>query len=141
MNLPELLISLYGNTLYPLKLIGKKYQVSLSQLLCIHSIPLDGITQTQLAHFLSLDISTLSRNLDKLEIKNIIVKKSVKHDNRFCKIFLTHYGEELFQNILEDFSKYIKELSLSNSNMEIQVIIDSLTNLNWNILKTKSNNV
>ena len=141
MNLPELLISLCGNTLYPLKLIGKKYHISLSQLLCIHSIPIDGVTQTQLADLLSLDVSTLSRNLDKLEMKDIIVKQSVKHDNRFCKIFLTKYGQELFQNILADFTKYIRGLSLSNSNIEIQLIIDSLENLNWNILKTKSNNV
>ena len=141
MNLPELLISLYGNTLYPLKLIGKRYRVSLSQILCINSIPIDGITQTQLAVLLSLDVSTLSRNLDKLEIKNIIVKKSVKVDHRFCTIFLTDFGQDLFQNILEDFSIYIKQLDLSNSNIEMQVIVDSLENLNWNILKTKSNYV
>ena len=141
MNLPELLISLYSNTLYPLKLIGKRYKVSLSQLLCIHSIPIDGITQTQLANLLSLDVSTLSRNLDKLEIKDIIVKKSIKEDHRFCTIFLTNYGQKLFQNILEDFSIYIKQLNLSNSNIEMQVIIDNLENLNWNILKSKSNHV
>ena len=108
MNIPELLISLYTNTLYPLKLIGKKYNVSLSQLLCINSIPIDGITQTQLADLLVLDVSTLSRNLNKLELKDIVVKKSVKNDARFCKIFLTDFGQELFQNILEDFSIYIK---------------------------------
>ena len=141
MNIPELLISLYTNTLYPLKLIGKKYNVSLSQLLCINSIPIDGITQTQLADLLVLDVSTLSRNLNKLELKDIVVKKSVKNDARFCKIFLTDFGQELFQNILEDFSIYIKQLHLSNSSIEIQGIIDTLANLNWNILKTKSNHV
>ena len=75
MNISELLITLHINTLYTLKLIASKNTLSLQQVLCIYSIPLDGITQTNLADSLYIKISTLSRNLDKLESQNIIIKK------------------------------------------------------------------
>ena len=141
MNIPELLITLHINTLHSLKLIAKKNKLSIQQVLCIYSIPLDGITQTNLAESLSVEISTLSRNLDKLAYQNIIIKKSITDDNRFLKIFLTNQGLHLFANILSDLKDYTQNLHLDTEAEDIQSITDSLINLNWHILKHNTKHV
>ena len=142
MNISELLITLHINTLYAIKLVASKNKLSLQQVLCIYSIPLDGITQTNLADSLSVKISTLSRNLDKLESQNIIIKRPVKHDNRFSKIFLTNHGLNLFTAILSDLNDYTnKNLYLTTKSDDIQSITDSLLALNWSILQDKTQHV
>ena len=141
MNIPELLISLHINTLHSLRLIAKKNKLSIQQVLCVYSIPLDGITQTNLANSLSIDVSTLSRNLNKLEEQSIIIRECLQSDERFFKIFLTTYGKDLFQSILNDLTSYIKTLQLSTASNDTQNIVDSLLNLNWHMLKDKTNNV
>ena len=135
MNIPELLITLHINMLHPLRGIAKKNQLSIQQILCIYSIPLDGITQKSLADFLSIDISTLSRNLRKLEQQNIITKHAVKDDNRFVKIYLSDYGINIFNNILYELTNYIERLNLDTDSNDMQSIIDSLLQLNWHFLK------
>ena len=137
MNIPELLISLHINTLHSLKLIAKKNKLSVPQVLCIYSIPREGITQTSLANSLSVDVSTLSRNLRKLKLQNIIIKCPLKHDDRFLKIFLSDYGIDLFNSILYDLTCYAKNLNLETESDDLQHIIDSLLKLNWQILKNK----
>ena len=141
MNISELLITLHVNMLHPLKLIAKKNKLSIQQVLCIYSIPLGGITQTSLAEFLSVDVSTLSRNLKKLELQNIIIKCSVKEDDRFFKIYLSDYGIDLFNNILYDLTCYVENLNLDTDSNDFQHIIDNLLNLNWHILKNKTQDV
>ena len=137
MNVSELLINLHINILYFLRLIAKKLQLSIQQLLCIYSIPVDGITQTHLAHALSIVVSTLSRNLDKLLLLNIIVKRSVPTDERFIKIFLTSYGKTIFKHIIHDFNVQCKNMDLMDNSIDNQSITDNLSQLNWNILTNK----
>ena len=141
MNIPELLITLHINTLHSLRLIAKKNQLSIPQILCVYSIPLEGITQTNLANCLSIDVSTLSRNLNKLESRNIIIKNSIENDDRFLKICLTNYGILLFEAILSDLTDYTKKLNLDTELNDSQHIIDSLLKLNWHILKHKTSDV
>mgnify|MGYP000311802352 CR=1 FL=1 len=77
MKLSELLIELHINYLSPIRKVGASNNITTSQLLCLISIPYNGISQADLARKLSLDISTLSRNLDKLVNKSIIIKKAI----------------------------------------------------------------
>ena len=141
MNIPELLITLHINTLHSLKLVAKKNQLSVQQVLCIYLIPLEGITQTSLAGSLSIDVSTLSRNLRKLELQNIIIKSSIEGDDRFLKICLSNYGIDLFNSILSDLTHYAENLNLDTESNNSQYIIESLLKLNWHILKNKTQDV
>ena len=75
MNLGELIIKLHRNILYEIKYVAKLYEITTSQFLCIISIPYEGISQTNLANKLSVDISTLSRNLDKLCSKKLWIRQ------------------------------------------------------------------
>ena len=75
MNIAELILTLHNNTLNPIRRIAKESSISTSQLLCIVSIPTNGINQTNLAALLSIDLSTLSRNLNHLINKKVVIKK------------------------------------------------------------------
>ena len=95
MNLGELIVKLHRNISYEIKYVAKLNKITTSQFLCIISIPYDGISQTNLANKLSVDISTLSRNLDKLCKKKILKKVTDYPDKRITKIFLTKTGNSL----------------------------------------------
>ena len=89
MNLVEISSNFCINYLAFIRRIGKKLNLTQSQALCLNAIPFNGISQSALARKLSIDISTLSRNLDKLLISNIINKQESSFDRRSFKILLT----------------------------------------------------
>ena len=109
--------------------------MTLSQLLCIVSIPYDGISQTELANKLSLDISTLSRNLNNLINKDIIVKNQDLLDGRAYNIALTSNGNKLYKNIYldinEEFYKILNQLDIHDT----ESLSLGVENLNWLFVK------
>ena len=88
------------NYLHSIKKIANLLSLTQSQILCIKSIPYDGIMQNQLANKLSLDISTLSRNLDKLKFLKIIDKITSSTDQRASIITLTKKGKNIYNQII-----------------------------------------
>ena len=135
MNLAELIIDSHIKVLNPIKLIAKKYNISISQLFCIYSIPYDGISQKELADNLSLDISTLSRNLNNLISKKLIIKKKSTFDIRTNIIFLTPLGEQVNTSIINDINSYFSDINLLYDENVIELLINSLSQLNWFLIK------
>ena len=76
-----------------------------------------------------------------MELQNIIIKSSIKGDDRFLNIHLTNYGTTLFRSILLDLTCYTEKLNLDKDPDNIQHILDSLLKLNWHILKYKTQDV
>ena len=137
MNLGELIAKLHRNILFELKQVAKLYNLTMSQFLCIISIPYEGISQTHLANKLSVDISTLSRNLDKLYKKKILKKVIDYPDKRVTKIFLTVEGNTLNIELLNHLNNNLSYLI--NDNTIHQILIDQLSELNWQLLQHQSN--
>ena len=135
MNLSELLTNLHINYISILKSVASNYNISISQLLCILSIPYDGINQSALSQKLSIDLSTLSRNLDKLIVKNILVKEGSKYDKRSHVIKLTQLGETLYEDITAKLSQSINEINEVLEYDQIEPLINSITLLNWYLSK------
>jgi len=131
MNFGELIIELHRNSLYELKKITKKHDITISQLLCIVSIPYDGITQSSLTKKLSLDISTLSRNLEKLLKRKILIKELHVKDRRMSKIYLTQMGKKINLNIISTFNHNLINFNNTFDEKEFQNVLESLTQLNW----------
>ena len=142
MNLAELIADLYTNLLFVIKKIAKRNDISSSQLLCIYAIPSEGITQSELAKILCLDLSTLSRNLDKLISKNIVNKANSSSDNRKQNIFLTDDGEKLYIEILNDLNQTLNTLySFSDNSDDFDTILNSISQFNWFLCKKRYKNV
>ena len=135
MKLSELILDLHINSIKPIRKVALSYNLTLSQLLCIVSIPYDGISQTELANKLSLDISTLSRNLNNLINKDIIVKNKDSLDGRAYNISLTSNGNKLYKNIYldinEEFYKILNQLDVHDT----ESLSLGVENLNWLFIK------
>ena len=104
-----------------------------SQALCICSIPFEGLSQSELSKKLSIDLSTLSRNLDRLIDKNIIKKKISGIDKRSYRINLTAKGNELQKKINSVIFIQLKECFQSISIEESNQFEEILNKLNWQL--------
>ena len=102
-----------------------------AQALCICAIPFEGLSQSNLSRKLSIDLSTLSRNLDKLIKKNIIIKKISGLDKRSYKISLTNEGIELHRKFNFKISKELKRCFQSLTLEENNKLKEILNKLNW----------
>ena len=79
MNLSEQSTDFFKNYLRLFRKNITQYNLTESQALCLISIPFNGISQTRLSHNLSLNISTVSRNLSHLIKVDLIIKKKSNH--------------------------------------------------------------
>ena len=140
MNLAELTIALHSNTLFPIRKIAREYSISSAQLLCLVSIPSEGINQTNLASLLSIDLSTLSRNLKHLINKNVITKQRIQSDNRSYHIVLTNDGVSLCKKVYEDLESYFHDIHLLLNDQEIEQTLSTLSQFNWMLFKKKLDN-
>ena len=133
MNIIENSIDFCINFLAVIRKIATKLHLTPSQVLCIYAIPFNGISQSDLAIKLSIDISTLSRNLDKLIKLNIISKKGSLLDRRSYKISLTDKGEELYNNFILTIKN---KLNRSYNKLELEEydqFEEILNKLNWQL--------
>ena len=80
---------------------------------------------------MSLDISTLSRNLEKLISKKLIIKRKLSQDKRAYKISLSDNGKELYQNINFNLNILYQSIYLKLENEEIAQFKEILIKLNW----------
>ena len=131
MELTELTLNFHTNYLNLMRKISSQYQISVSQLLCIMSIPYKGIQQIELAKILSLDVSTLSRNLDKLITKELILKKKVQLDQRAYRVSLSNKGKQLYEDIMLNINSLYQSVYLELDDMEIEQFKEILIKLNW----------
>jgi DNA-binding MarR family transcriptional regulator len=131
MELTELTLNFHTNYLNLMRKISSQNQISVSQLLCIVSIPYKGIQQIELAKNLSLDVSTLSRNLDKLIIKELIIKKKAQLDQRAYRVSLSNKGKQLYEDIMLNINSLYQSVYLELDDMEIEQFKEILIKLNW----------
>jgi len=101
MNIPELLANL--TTHYNAILRQRSSQLSLTASQAFHllSIPVDGISMSGLANRLGLDTSTLTRNIQKLEMLDLVRRGQNRRDKRVVIIGLTKKGGEVVCTIEE----------------------------------------
>ena len=131
MELTELTLNFHTNYLNLMRQISSKHQISISQLLCVISIPYKGIQQIELAKILSLDVSTLSRNLDKLIAKELIIKKKTHLDRRAYQISLSSEGKQLYEDIMLNINTLYQSIYLKLDDVEIEQFKEILIKLNW----------
>ena len=119
------------NYLSYIKKTASLFHISCSQALCLNAIPFDGISQSKLANKLSVDLSTLSRNLDKLIKLNLIHKKVLRMDKRSYKITLSSDGKILFQKFNDTLYAELKNIYADLNIDDINQIEELLNKLNW----------
>ena len=134
-NLSELSLQYFAL----LRQISSKYELTLSQSLILLSTPFDGITISELSDKLGIDISTMTRNIQRIEKKKLLQRNQNPNDKRSIKIELSKRGSTLAESINLEISnniqKIINQYDLNTSNQ----IKNNLENLSWDMYLFRKN--
>ena len=135
MQYSEFLFELFYNlkALYQKNL--KFPNISFQQILAILIIDKSAVEMSYLSKKLGIDNSTVTRLVDGLEEKKLVIRERDESDNRVVKVFLTKHGEKVYNSIelqLEKIGYSIERQFDANSKGEI---IESSISLNWAIIK------
>jgi len=116
---------------------NKDLSLSLSQVIVLSSIPVDGITMSNLSHRIGVDNSTLTRLIGILEHKGLVERRKNKNDRRSKLVNLTKVGENNIKVIEENTLNFSEKVLKSFSQSEKSSFRDVLSKLHWNISKYK----
>ena len=84
--------------------LSSKFELTLSQTFILLSIPFDGVTVSDLSEKLGIDISTMTRNIQRVEKKKLIKRLPNPNDKRSIKLFLSKRGSTLNNSINSEIS-------------------------------------
>ena len=82
MNLAEYLSDISLNYFSLLRRLSSKYDLTLSQSLLLLYVPYDGISVSDLSEKLGVDISTMTRNIQRIDKQGLIERKPNENDKR-----------------------------------------------------------
>ena len=119
---------------------NKHLSLSLSQVVVLSSIPVDGITMSNLSHRIGVDNSTLTRLVGILEHKGLVERRKNKNDRRSKLVNLTKVGEHNIKVIEENTLNLSEKVLTSFSQAEKVSLKDVLNKLHWDISKYKYSN-
>ncbi|MHA7056326.1 MarR family winged helix-turn-helix transcriptional regulator [Aquimarina sp. M1] len=86
----------------------------------------DGQPQNDLAFITHRDKTSMTRLVNTMESKNLVVRKSDKNDRRVNRIFLTDYGKEVIEKVTPIMYDLIPAVQESLSDEEIENLIGTL---------------
>lgn len=119
---------------------NKHLSLSLSQVVVLSSIPVDGITMSNLSHRIGVDNSTLTRLIGILEHKGLVERRKNKNDRRSKLVNLTKVGENNIKVIEENTLNLSEKVLTSFSQTEKASLKNVLNKLHWDISKYKYSN-
>ena len=134
-NLSELSIQYFSLV----RQLSSKFELTLSQTLIILSIPFDGVTISDLSEKLGIDISTMTRNIQRIEKKNLVKRLPNPDDKRSIKLFLSQRGVTLSNSLNLEISTSLDSI-LDKYDLKISnQIKNNLENLSWDLYLYRQN--
>ena len=137
MEIAELLKQLLIDLQSVFRKNNKDLPLSLSQVMVISSIPMEGINMTSLSQRLGVDNSTLTRLIDILEENGLVQKKRNTNDRRSRLIYLSNIGEENVKLIELNTDRFVDEILKNTPSADRTIIKDSLNILHWAVIRYK----
>ena len=119
------------NYLICLRKIANQFHISQSQAVCLNLIPSQGISQADLAKKLSLDISTLSRNLNHLIKLNLVNKQISQIDKRSYRINLSNKGLQFYKLFNIAIQNHLEIIYTGINLDEKEQLTEILNKINW----------
>ena len=110
--------------------ISKKYHITLSQALILFNIPTNGTPMSKLALRLGLDPSTVTRNIEKLEKRNLLYREKSTLDTRVINVYKSNEGSKIINDVEKTVNSILIQSSQNTSELKDEIQI-----LNWNIEK------
>ena len=139
MQLGELLSSLLVNLQALIKREVNLGRASFPKIIALSIIPHDGLEMSVLAKRIGIDNSTATRLVIGMEEAGWVNRESHSNDKRVTQVFLTKRGYSLQSELEEQFALIGKVVEESLNPSDKVNISDSLSSLNWVLLKLISN--
>mgnify|MGYP000485976772 FL=1 len=139
MQLGELLSSLLVNLQALIKREVNLGRASFPKIIALSIIPHDGLEMSVLAKRIGIDNSTATRLVIGMEEAGWVNRESHSNDKRVTQVFLTKRGYSLQSELEEQFALIGKVVEESLNPSDKVNISDSLSSLNWALLKLVAN--
>ena len=139
MQLGELLSSLLINLQALIKREVNLGRASFPKIIALSIIPPDGLEMSALARRMGIDNSTATRLVIGMEVAGWVNRQSNLNDKRVTQVFLTRKGYSLQSDLEEQFALIGKVVEESLNPSDKVDISDSLSSLNWVLLKLIAN--
>ncbi|MCS5623798.1 MAG: MarR family transcriptional regulator [Candidatus Marinimicrobia bacterium] len=94
----------------------------------------EGIAQKDIAEYCGKDKTSITKIINTLEKKNLVVRVADQIDHRVKRIVLSNKGKELFLNALPVMEETRDELRSGISDKEIESLITVLTKVYRNLI-------
>ena len=135
----ELLSSLFINLQALIRKEVNLGRASFPKIIALSIIPPDGLEMSALAKKMGIDNSTATRLVIGMELAGWVNRQQNSHDKRVTQIFLTKKGYSLQSDLEEQFSLIGKVVEESVNPSDRVNTFDSLSLLNWVLLKLIAN--
>ena len=140
MQFGELLSSLLINLQALIKREVSLGRASFPKISALSIIPPDGLEMSALSKRMGIDNSTATRLVSGMEGAGWVSRQSYSYDKRITQVFLTKKGHSLQIDLEEQFTLIGKVVEESLKPSDKVNISDSLSSLNWVLLKLVANN-
>ena len=128
----EEILQLNTNFIFLVRKIAKKNSLTLPQALILLNVSISGSSMSTLANLLGLDPSTVTRNIEKLEIRNLLYREKSTSDTRKVYVYMSGRGKEIAKKIEQDL-----ELQLVDAIGSKIDIAETIQKINWSLEKNK----
>tara|TARA_Y100000814_G_scaffold284908_1_gene252298 strand:- start:425 stop:820 length:396 start_codon:yes stop_codon:yes gene_type:complete len=128
----EDILQLNTNFIFLVRKMAKKQNLTLPQSLILLNISISGSSMGSLASLLGLDPSTITRNIEKLENRNLLYREKSLNDTRVIYVYKSAQGKIIAENIENDVESML--LSAIGKGVNIK---ESVQKINWSLEKSK----
>ena len=111
--------------------VASHNHLSLSQYFALTNISSSGISMTELSTMLGLDNSTLTRNINILIKRELVLKEKSEEDRRGYTITLSEKGITLLGNLENQIEDILEGFIASVPTDNKQELIDMIETINW----------
>jgi MarR family transcriptional regulator, 2-MHQ and catechol-resistance regulon repressor len=105
------------------------YGLTVSQCYALQLLHQEGMSSTKLSTMLSLDISSVTRLVDQLLKKKLVVREVSSEDGRVRLVQITDAGSKLVRRIEEDFGQIVSQALANLSPEVLKALPNALTQL------------
>ena len=107
-----------------------------SQVQAIIIIPSDGIEMSELSLTLGLDNSTVTRLVERLEVKGFVKRKKNKLDKRSIIVSLKKKGMSIQKSIEKKLDEIGEQIFFELTKVKKEISLENLSSFQWKLRKT-----
>ena len=107
-----------------------------SQVQAIIIIPSDGIEMSELSLTLGLDNSTVTRLVERLEVKGFVKRKKNKLDKRSIIVSLKKKGMSIQKSIEKKLDETGEQIFFETNQSQKEISLENLSSFQWKLRKT-----